>query len=103
MHPVPLATGEVADLLLLIRAAEIERGGVRARVARSRTDQDVLLATRDLLPHVLVRVERVAGLRDARELHGLTDREGPAVRHFLAGDQETQARLPAAVGADDTE
>src|SRR5438445_1185981 len=101
MHPVALATGEVTDLFLLIRAAEIEGRGVRTRVARPRTDSDVLLTTGDLFPNVLVRVERVAGLRDVGELHGLADLEAPAIRLFLTRDQSEEGRLPCAIGSDD--
>src|SRR3989454_179810 len=103
MHAVALAAGEVADLLLLIRAAEIERRRVRACVPCPRTDEDVLLATGDLFPHILFRVERVSGLGHVRELHGLADREAPAIRLFLAGDQPEEGRLPGAIGSDDAD
>src|SRR2546425_5010348 len=101
MDPVTFATGEIADLLLLIGAPEVDRRGVGPRVPRPRTDLDVLFSPGDLLPHVLVRIERVAGLRDVRELHRFAHLERPAIRPLLAGDEAEERRLPSAVGSDD--
>ena len=54
----------------------------------------------DLLPHGLVRVQRVARLVDVGELHGLAELERAGVGGFLAGDHAEQRRLARAVGAD---
>src|SRR4030088_2631922 len=48
MDAVALATGEIADALLLIGPAEVEGRDVRARVAGPRADLDVLLTFGDL-------------------------------------------------------
>src|SRR5882672_439188 len=101
MDAVALAAREIADALLLVGSTEVERGDVRARVARPGPDLDVLLTLGDLLPDVLLRIERVARLRDVPELHGLADDERATVGLLLAGDETEQRRLASAVRADD--
>ena len=44
--------------------------------------------------------QRVAGLVDVGELHGLAELQGPAVGGLLAGDHAEQRGLAGAVGAD---
>src|SRR5207247_81389 len=101
MDTVALAAREIADALLLVRPAEVERRDVRARVARPGADLDVLLALGDLLPDVLLRIERVARLRHVAELDGLPDDQRAAIRLLLAGDEAEQRRLPGSVRTDD--
>src|SRR5690606_22698516 len=92
---------QVADLLLLVRAAEVEPRAVRARVHLAlAAEQDLLLAVGDLLPDGLVRVERVARLVDVGELHRLADAQRARVRLLLADDHAEQRRLAGAVRAD---
>src|SRR5207244_3299660 len=74
-HAVALAAREISDALLLVGPAEIERRDVRARVARPGADLDGLLTLGDLLPDVLLRIERVARLRHVAELHRLADHQ----------------------------
>src|SRR5438309_1899889 len=101
MDAVALAAREIADALLLVGPAEVEGRDVRARVARPGADLDVLLALGDLLPDVLLRIERVARLRHVAELDGLPDDQRAAVGLLLAGDETEQRRLPRSVRADD--
>ena len=68
---VALAAGEVADLLLLIGAAEVEPGDVLAGVDLARPELDQVVAAGDLLPDGGVRVEVAAGLVDVGELDRL--------------------------------
>src|SRR4029077_11869133 len=87
-------------LLLLIGAAEVERSGVRASISRPRPDLDVLFAAGDLFPHALLRVQRVAALRDVCELHGVADAQRPRIHLLLAGDEPEQRGLARAVRSD---
>src|SRR5690606_3544270 len=101
MHAVPLAAGEDADLLLLVRAAEVEPRAVGARVDRHAAPElDLVEPARDLLPDRLLRVERVAGLVDVGDLDRLPDLERARVRLLLPGDQAEERRLPRAVRSD---
>ena len=77
VDPVAFAARELADVLLLVGAAEVELGQVGARVdllALAELD-DVLAAGRSPAQTVLVGVERVARLVDVGELDGLADAE----------------------------
>src|SRR5439155_27087073 len=80
---------------------EVEGCDIRAGVARPGADLDVLLALGDLLPDVLLRIERVARLRHVAELHRLADHQRAAVRLLFTGDEAEQRRLPGAVRTDD--
>src|SRR5690242_19663014 len=60
VEAVALAAGQVADLLLLIAAGEVEARDVRARVDLALADEQPVLAAGDLLPDVVGRIERVA-------------------------------------------
>src|SRR6478672_8008409 len=100
MHAVALAARERTDLLLLIRPLEVEIGAIGARIHLALAEQDEILAARDLLPHVLLAVERVARLIDIAEMHGFADFDRPVVRLFLPDDHAKKRRLAGAVGAD---
>src|SRR5438270_5870303 len=101
MDAIALPAGQVAHLLLLVGAPEVEGRGVSAGVARSGADLHVFLAAGDLLPDAARGVERVAALGDVRELHGLADPERPSVGLLLAGDEAEERRLPGPVRPDD--
>ena len=74
VHAVALAAGELADLLLLVGALEVEAGHVGARVHLAVADLDLVLAAGDLLPDGLVGVQRVARLVDVGQLDGVAER-----------------------------
>src|SRR4029077_9108450 len=71
VHAVALAAREVAHPLLLVRSLEVERGHVGARGDLTRAEWELLRPARDLLPHVLGRIERVAALVDVGQPDGL--------------------------------
>src|SRR6185295_14896782 len=105
MYAVALAARERTDLLLLVRPLEVEIGAIGARIHFALAEQDEILTTRDLLPYVLLAVERVAGLIDVAEMHGLADLDRALVRLFLPDDHAEQRGLAGSVGtnhADDT-
>src|SRR3546814_14984540 len=54
MHPVALAARELADLLLLVGAAEVEGADIGAALHLALTEVDLRLALADLLPNRLV-------------------------------------------------
>ena len=83
MQAVALAARELADLLLLVGAAEVERRGVLARVDPAVADLDLVGAAGDLLPDRVVVVERVARLVDVGELDGVADPQRAAVGLLL--------------------
>src|SRR6056297_433788 len=62
VHPVALSAREQADLLLLVAALEVEGADIGARGHLGVAEADHVEPVRDLLPDVLVRVERVARL-----------------------------------------
>src|SRR5687767_9507362 len=101
VHAVAFAAREVADALLLILAAEVERRGVGPRVARPPADHHGVLTLRDLLPDRAVRLQRVARLRHVGELYRLADAERPAVGLLLARDHAEERRLAGTVRPDD--
>src|SRR2546428_4257115 len=103
MHTVPFAAREISHFLLLIGAAEVEGRGVRPRIPSPRPDLDALLAAGDLFPHVLRGVERVAALRDVRELDRLADAQRPCVDLLLSSDEPEECGLARAVRADDAD
>ena len=55
MHAVALAAGEIADLLLLVAAPEVERRAIGARVHLELAELDDFGAAGDFLPDGLVR------------------------------------------------
>src|SRR5207237_6254671 len=100
MHAIAFAAGERADLALLLRALEVEPGDERARGDRPLADHQLVLAAGDLLPHALVRTERVAALIDVARLHGLAETQRPRIRLLLPRDHPEQRRLAGAVRSD---
>src|SRR3954454_23886313 len=103
MHAVALAARERTDLLLLVRALEVEIGAIGARIHLALAEQDEILAARDLLPYVLLAVERVAGLIDVAEMHGLPDLDRAGVGLLLPDDHPEQRGLASPVRADDAD
>src|SRR5262249_15976003 len=100
MHPVPLATRERADLLLLVGALEVEVGAIGTRIHLALAEQDNVLPARNFLPDVLLAVERIAGLVDIAEMDRLADLDRALVRFFLPDDHAEQRRFAGAVRAD---
>ena len=103
VQPAALAAGELADLLLLVGALEVEAAEVGARGHLELADGEDVGAAGDVLPHRLVALERVARLVDVGHLHRRPDRDLAAVGLFLAGDHAEQRRLAGAVRADDAD
>ena len=64
---------------------------------------ELVEAAGDLLPDVLLAVERVARLVDIAELHRLADLDRAAVRLVLPGDHAEQRGLARAVRPDDAD
>src|SRR5689334_6982345 len=100
MHPVPFTARERADLLLLVGALEVEGRAIGARVHLALAEKDDVVAARDLLPDVLLGVERVARLIDIAKMNVFAHRDGPLVGLLLPGDHPEQGRLAGAVGPD---
>ena len=73
VQAVALAAREVAHLLLLVAAAEVEAGDVRARRDLARADAHAVDAAGDLLPDRLLAVQRGARLVDVGELDRLAE------------------------------
>ena len=103
VHAVALAAREVADLLLLVAALEVEGRGIGARVHFALAQQQHFVAARDFFPDGLVGVEAVAALVDIAEMHVLGDGDRAGIGLFLAGQHAEQRRLAGAVRADDAD
>src|SRR5207253_790833 len=103
VHAVALTPRQLADLLLLVAAAEVERADVGAGVDLAVPDLQHVEAARDLLPDGVAGPKRVATLVDVSELDGLAEADGAGVGLLLTGDQLEQGRLAGAVGADDAD
>src|SRR5262245_66483522 len=100
MQAVALATREIADLLLLVSALEVEAREIGPAIELLLADHDLLLAARDLLPRRHFGVER-AILVGVGDLHGVADLQRTAVGFFLIDDHLEQRCFPRAVRADD--
>ena len=100
VHAVPLAARELADLLLLVGALEIEPADIGARRHLAGPELDHVAAAGDLLEHGLLAVERIARLIDIAELHGVADADGAVIGLVLADDHAEQRGLAGAVRAD---
>src|SRR6202158_2048104 len=100
MHPIALSAGELADLLLLVRAPEIERRAIGAGIDLALAEREQVLAAGNLLPHAVLGLERVARLVDVAELDRLADADFSGVGLLRAGDHAEQRGLASAVGAD---
>src|SRR3954462_11486959 len=103
MYAVALAARERTDLLLLVRPLEVEIGAIGARIHLALAEQDEILAARDLLPYVLLAVERVARLIDVAQMHGPPDLGGAGVGLLLRDDRAEQRGLAGPVRADDAD
>ena len=86
-------------LLLLVAAAEVEAGHVRARRHLARADPHAVDAARDLLPDRCSTVQGGSRLVDVGELHRRRARRLAAVGRLLAGDHAEERRLAGAVRA----
>ena len=103
MHAVALAARKLADLLLLIRALEIEPAAIGAARHFALAERDHVVAAGNLLPDRLFRVERVARLVDITQLHRLADADRAAIGLFLADDHAEQRGFAGAVRPDDAD
>src|SRR5690606_41620237 len=101
--PVAHAAGDDADLLLLVRAAEVERGHVGPPVHLPGADLQPVLAPGDLLVDRPLGVERLARLVDVGHVHRRTHPDGPAVGLLGPGQHAEQRGLAGAVRADDAD
>src|SRR3546814_19403526 len=95
-----LAARELADLLLLVAAPEVEGADIGARLSLVLAELNDVEPAGDFFPHRLVSGEGVAALVDIAELHGVADAQAAAVGLLLAGDHAEQRGLAGAVGAD---
>src|SRR3954462_8444347 len=100
MQAGALAARELADLLLLVGALEVEAGHVLAAVHHAVADLELVEAVGALLPDGLVVVERVARLVDEDERDRAADPQLARVRLLLAGEQAKQRRLACSVRAE---
>eukprot|EP01132_Coremiostelium_polycephalum_P011819 gene11818-biopygen4574 len=100
MHAVTLTTGEIADLLLLVAALEVEATHVGARRDFVVADTDLVGTVGNLLEHRLAAVEVVAALVNASQLHGFADFDGARVRLLLAHQHAEQCGFTRTVTAD---
>jgi hypothetical protein len=74
---VALAARQLADLLLLVLALEVEGADIGAGADLVLAEAEDVGAAGNLLPDILVRVERVARLVDIAEMDGLADPISP--------------------------
>src|SRR4051812_36778720 len=103
VDPVALAAGELADLLLLVLALEVEGADIGAGADLVLAEAEHVAAARDLLPDVLAGVEVVAGLVDIAQANRLADPDRAGIGLLLAADELEQRRLAGAIGADDSD
>src|SRR5690606_23768809 len=103
VHTVALAARKRAYLLLLVAALEVEGGAIGSGVNLVLAELDDVVAARNLLPHGLVRIERIAALVHITELHRLADADRAAVGLLLPGDHAEERGLAGAVRADDAD
>src|SRR3954451_23398613 len=93
MHPVALAARQSADLALLVPPLEVEPRDVSAGRDLPLPELDVVPAVRDLFPDALVRGQRLPGLIDVPDLHGLAQAERAGIGLLLARDHAEERRL----------
>jgi len=75
VHPVALTARKLADLFLLVGAAEVEQRAIGPAGDLAAAEVDLVLAARDLLPNGLVGRQRIARLVDIAEPDSLADAE----------------------------
>src|SRR3954451_4522713 len=100
MHAVALAAGELADLFLLVRAAEIEQRAIGAAGDLAAAQVDLVASVGNLLPDRIAGAERVARLIDIACLDRLADTDTAGIGLFLTRDHAEQSRLAGAIRAD---
>ena len=88
--------------LLLVAALKVKASEIGARGHRKLSDLKDVLAVGDRVKHGLVVRERIAKLRDSRQLHGVAEHNFTRVRFFLAVYHLKERRLTGAVGTDHT-
>ena len=96
----PLASGKVADLLLLVRTLEVEARHVGPRRDLAFAQGDLIDAPGDLLEDRVLGAERVARLIDVGRDHAVPDPQFAPFGRLLAHDHAEQGRLAGAVGTD---
>src|SRR5215471_15324943 len=100
MHAVPLAAGQLTDLLLLVRAFEIEPADIGARLHFAIAELEHIVAAGDLLEHRLLTIQRVARLINIAELDCLADADRTVVGLVLAHDHAEQCGLAGPIRPD---
>ena len=101
---VALAARQLADVLLLVAALEVERADIGAGAASRACRAGSCPGPPEISSQTFFfGVERVAALVDIAEEHGLADPDRAGVGLFLAGDQAEQRRLARAVRTDDAD
>src|SRR5690606_10530473 len=103
VNAVALAAREEPDLLLLVRALEVEGADIGAARHGGTAKLDDVGAARDFLPDGHVGIERVAALVDITHDDGLADLERAAVGLLLPGEHAEERGLAGAVRADDAD
>src|SRR5690348_6721027 len=73
MHAVSLAAGELPHFFLLVAALEIEGADISAALYVALSELEHVKAARNLLPHRLVAIERLARLVDVADLYRISD------------------------------
>src|SRR5256885_1453586 len=98
-----LAAGEVADLLLLVLAVEVEAARVGTRSHLELADVDDVQPARDVFPRRLVVGQRVTRLFHIGHLDRLAHDDFAGVGLLAPRDQLEQRGLAGTVGADDAD
>src|SRR6516225_6489436 len=99
MDAVAFTTRELTHLFLLVGATEVEQRTVGTARHLAASEIDLVLSTRDLLPHRVRRNQSITGLIDITELDGLADPEPAAVGHLLTGDQAKERGFAGTIWA----
>ncbi len=98
MDAVTLTARQLADLLLLVLALEVECADIGTRAQSSCLPKRNTSSLSEISSQtILVGVEIVAALVDIAELDRLADLDRAAIRLFVAGDQLELGRLALAV------
>ena len=101
VYAVPFAAGQDVNLLLLIRAREVETGAIGAGVDFPVAELDRLGTVADQLIYGLARRQGLTLLIHIRELNGVADGQRARVRLFLPHKHLEERRLTRTVRADD--
>ena len=87
---------------MLVAALKVKAAEIGARGHRKLSDLKDVLAVGDRVKHGLIVRERIAKLRNGRQLHGVAEHDFTRVRFFLAVDHLKERRLTGAVGTNHT-